>query len=47
MEVKSLKKIHSDPFDCLLIAQAKSENLTLITRDSNILKYTEAKLLEA
>ncbi|RJP21107.1 MAG: type II toxin-antitoxin system VapC family toxin [Candidatus Omnitrophota bacterium] len=31
--------IHYDPFDRMLIAQALAENLTLVTRDSNIRKY--------
>ena len=30
---------HRDPFDRLLISQAIAENLTLITRDKQILKY--------
>lgn len=30
---------HFDPFDRLLIAQTKIENLKLVTRDENILKY--------
>ena len=31
--------IHRDPFDRLLIAQARSESLTLVTGDTEILKY--------
>jgi PIN domain nuclease of toxin-antitoxin system len=34
-----LPPIHLDPFDRMLIAQAQSEQLTLVTRDSEILKY--------
>lgn len=34
-----LPPIHRDPFDRLLIAQAELENLTLVTRDSHILRY--------
>ena len=37
--IRSLPLIHRDPFDRMLIAQAKTDNLTLVTRDSNILKY--------
>ena len=37
--VESLPFIHRDPFDRILIATAKSENLTLLTSDSNIPKY--------
>ena len=32
---------HKDPFDRMLIAQAKSEGLMLLTVDEKILKYTE------
>jgi PIN domain nuclease of toxin-antitoxin system len=39
--------IHRDPFDRLLIAQAMSENLTLITGDTDMLKYPDVKLLDA
>lgn len=31
--------LHKDPFDRLLIAQTRTEKLTLITRDREILKY--------
>ncbi len=34
-----LPPIHLDPFDRMLIAQAQSEQLTLITRDPEIHKY--------
>ena len=34
-----LPAIHLDPFDRMLIAQAQSEQLTLITRDAEIQKY--------
>lgn len=34
-----LPMIHRDPFDRMLIAQAKTEGLTLATRDEYILKY--------
>lgn len=37
--LKKLPSIHKDPFDRLLIAQAKSEKLTLITADPKIRKY--------
>ncbi len=35
---------HRDPFDRLLISQAKAENLTLVTSDRNFSKY-KVKLL--
>lgn len=34
-----LPLIHRDPFDRMLIAQAKTEHLTLVTRDPEIAKY--------
>jgi PIN domain nuclease of toxin-antitoxin system len=34
-----LPAIHRDPFDRLLIAQAVSEKLTLLTTDATVLKY--------
>ena len=36
---KSLPLIHRDPFDRLLIAQAKASDLTLITKDMFIPQY--------
>ena len=38
-EYTSLLLHHRDPFDRILIAQAMSERLTLITRDKNISQY--------
>ena len=37
--IKTLEKIHSDPFDRFIIAQAQCENLTILTRDSIIPQY--------
>lgn len=34
-----LPLLHRDPFDRMLIAQAKCENLTLVTRDARCQKY--------
>nr|WP_296076278.1 type II toxin-antitoxin system VapC family toxin [uncultured Actinoplanes sp.] len=34
-----LPMLHRDPFDRMLVAQAKAEHLTLVTRDSEIAKY--------
>jgi PIN domain nuclease of toxin-antitoxin system len=44
---KTLEPIHKDPFDRMLIVQAKQENLILITADKNILRYQNVKLLQA
>jgi len=38
-ETFELPLYHRDPFDRLLIAQAKTENLILITKDQNFTKY--------
>ena len=37
--LKSLEKKHGDPFDRLIICQAKAENLCIVTRDSIIPLY--------
>ncbi len=42
LEVEKLPDIHKDPFDRILIAQAKVENLTLITSDEKIWKYKQS-----
>jgi PIN domain nuclease of toxin-antitoxin system len=39
MIVSNLEFIHRDPFDRLLIAQCKNDNLILATKDENIRKY--------
>lgn len=39
LETGKLSNCHNDPFDRILIAQAKVENLTLITADPKIWKY--------
>lgn len=44
--VGKLSLHHKDPFDRILISQAKAENLTLITSDQKIWKYS-LKLLKA
>lgn len=46
-EILSLPHHHRDPFDRLLIAQAKVEKLTLLTTDINIAKYSEIKTIGA
>ena len=38
-ELEKLPKIHNDPFDRLIICQAISENLTILTADTIIPKY--------
>ncbi|MFV1979942.1 MAG: type II toxin-antitoxin system VapC family toxin [Rhodothermia bacterium] len=38
-EVLTLPPIHRDPFDRMLVAQARVENLQLLTSDPQILRY--------
>jgi PIN domain nuclease of toxin-antitoxin system len=44
LAVGDLPDHHADPFDRLLIAQARTERLTLITRDERIGRYDVAIL---
>ena len=39
MEVATLPRLHGDPFDRLLIAQARVEGMTLLTVDRELGKY--------
>ena len=39
LEVRHLPPLHRDPFDRLLIAQARHEGLTLVTRDPDVRRY--------
>lgn len=38
-EVTNLSALHGDPFDRLLLAQARSEGLTLLTTDAELARY--------
>lgn len=38
--IKSLPFLHKDPFDRLLIALAQTENMTIVTKDDTIPKYS-------
>lgn len=40
--IKQLPLIHRDPFDRIIIATAIEENMTLLTKDSEIIKYDGA-----
>jgi len=44
LAVESLPRHHRDPFDRMLIAQAQSEDLTLVTSDRQIRHYPVATL---
>lgn len=39
--VEALPPIHSDPFDRMLVAQALSEPLRLVTRDRVVVRYSD------
>lgn len=39
LAVANLPAIHADPFDRLLLAQARSEGLTLLTTDAALARY--------
>lgn len=39
MGVRDLPAVHRDPFDRLLIAQARIEGLTIVTRDPRFRRY--------
>jgi PIN domain nuclease of toxin-antitoxin system len=39
LAVRSLPPHHADPFDRMLVAQARAEDLTLVTRDANMRRY--------
>ncbi|MCZ7588599.1 MAG: type II toxin-antitoxin system VapC family toxin [Gaiella sp.] len=39
LAVADLPPLHRDPFDRLLVAQARLENLTLVTRDERLAGY--------
>jgi PIN domain nuclease of toxin-antitoxin system len=44
LSVHSLPPHHADPFDRMLVAQARHEELTIVTRDKNIALYDVAVL---
>jgi len=43
--LQSLPLLHRDPFDRLLVAQARVERLTILTRDPIISQYDVTTLL--
>ncbi len=40
--VEALPSIHADPFDRLLVAQALTEPLRLLTRDAAVARYSDS-----
>jgi PIN domain nuclease of toxin-antitoxin system len=45
LAVRNLPLHHHDPFDRMLVAQTKVEGLTIVTRDSDVLRYPVSHLL--
>lgn len=45
VEVYALKAIHQDPFDRMQIAQARCEDMILVTRDARIQQYAIQTML--
>ncbi|MDZ7700122.1 MAG: type II toxin-antitoxin system VapC family toxin [Deltaproteobacteria bacterium] len=44
LAIESLPPIHKDPFDRLLIAQAQTEGMLLLTVDASVSQYKETVL---
>ncbi len=44
-EVARLPQLHRDPFDRMLVAQARVERLDLVTRDPEVLQYGVTTIL--
>ena len=44
-DMKTLPPIHKDPFDRLLISQARENDMIMITRDTTIPQYPEVKTI--
>ena len=44
LKVETLPLLHKDPFDRLLLAQARTEGMLLLTIDASILQYQESTL---
>lgn len=44
LKVAELPRIHKDPFDRLLVAQASVEDLALVTADAQIRRYDVATI---
>jgi len=45
LETLELEDHHRDPFDRIILAQAKFERLTIISKDENFKKYAHIKLI--
>ncbi|MBU4317141.1 MAG: type II toxin-antitoxin system VapC family toxin [Proteobacteria bacterium] len=45
LKVNSMPRIHKDPFDRILLAQARVEGMVLLTCDKQVSQYQESVLL--
>lgn len=45
LTVETLPDVHKDPFDRLLIAQARAEGVVLLTSDDQVARYGDATML--
>ena len=45
LAVQTLPEVHRDPFDRMLIAQAKHEGFKLVSRDPNVPLYGVAQIV--
>ncbi len=45
LKVESLPLLHKDPLDRLLLAQARTEGMLLLTVDASITQYQESVLM--
>jgi PIN domain nuclease of toxin-antitoxin system len=45
LETMNLEDHHRDPFDSIIIAQAKHESWTIISKDENFPRYAQVKLI--
>lgn len=45
LALRRLPRLHRDPFDRILLAQALVENMTLITSDRDMLRYKDVPML--
>ena len=43
--ISKLPSIHNDPFDRLIISQAVTEGLSLVTKDEKIAKYEDVNVI--
>jgi PIN domain nuclease of toxin-antitoxin system len=43
--ISKLPSIHNDPFDRLIISQAVTEGLSLVTKDEKIAKYEDINVI--